>query len=56
MRDLLVSLKSADRKTKSFIFTCVIYSVIILLAIVYCYGRLDFVRSGEPKEKQVERS
>jgi hypothetical protein len=39
----------ADRKTKWFLFNWLIYGLALILTLVYCYLRLDFVRSGPKK-------
>lgn len=37
--------QTASRQTKYFIFNWIIYTLAIIITTVYCYGRLDFVRS-----------
>lgn len=36
--------------TRWFIFNWVIYFILMLVTTVYCYARLDYVRSQPPKE------
>lgn len=45
--------KESSFQTKFFIFNWFIYGIVILYTTVYCYGRLDFVRSYKtPPDKQ----
>jgi hypothetical protein len=37
--------QASSRQTKFFIFNWVIYGVLLLITTLYCYGRLDYVRS-----------
>lgn len=37
--------QAASPQTKYFIFNWIIYGLAIIITTVYCYGRLDFVRS-----------
>lgn len=46
----------SDNKTKSFILTWVIYGLVILVSTIYCYARLDSVRSGPKAASENERS
>lgn len=39
-------LKNASTQTKWFVFNCFIYGLIIVASTIYCYARLDSVRSG----------
>lgn len=36
----------ANPQTKSFVLNALVYGLAILITTVYCYGRLDFVRSS----------
>lgn len=38
--------RDATSETKWFIFNFVVYTLIVIVTTVYCYARLDFVRSG----------
>lgn len=40
---------NASFQTKSFAFTWAIYLLAIIVTTVYCYARLDFVRSTASK-------
>ena len=35
----------ASSQTKFFVLNCLVYGLAILITTVYCYARLDFVRS-----------
>jgi flagellar basal body-associated protein FliL len=52
MGNIIEQFKNADSKTKSFIINCILYSLIIILAVVYCFARLDFVRSDQANQNQ----
>lgn len=54
MANLIEQFKDSDPKTKNFIYTCVIFSLIIIVGVVYCYARLDFVRSYQKNTTQIE--
>lgn len=46
----------ANPKTKWFIFNWAIYGIAIIVTTVYCYARLNFVRSykiEEPKKEEI---
>lgn len=53
---LIEDLKNASPKTKNFILTCFIYGFIIIISTVYCFARLDFVRSNRTSPTQTEGS
>lgn len=36
----------SDAKTKNFILTWFVYTAVIVASTIYCYARLDTVRSG----------
>lgn len=42
---------AADYQTKMFMLTHFIYGLVILATTLYCYGRLDYVRSYRTAEK-----
>lgn len=46
--------KNASSKTKSFVLNCIIYSLVIIVSVIYCYARLDFVRSYDKNKVEVE--
>lgn len=48
--------RSANRQTQYFVLNWLLYGVAIVLTTVYCYGRLDYVRSyrSTPAESDVE--
>lgn len=48
------SFRNAHPKTKTFIFTCFIYGFIVIAFTLYCYARLDFVRSGNSNKTTIE--
>ena len=37
--------REATAQTKVFIWTSIVYGIATIATTVYCYGRLDFVRS-----------
>lgn len=41
----LMQFKSASRETKWFVLNWLLYGVLIIATTVYCYARLDYVRS-----------
>lgn len=45
MSNWLKAYNEASAQTKFFILTWLIYGLALLITTVYCYGRLDFVRS-----------
>lgn len=44
----------ASKQTKYFIWNWVIYGLAILITTVYCYGRLDYVRSYQTPSTKTE--
>lgn len=46
--------KEAKSQTKYFILNWLVYGIAIIVTTVYCYARLDFVRSNKtpPSESQ----
>jgi len=50
----IASFQRADREMKWFILTWVIYGIAIIATTVYCYARLDYVRSYEAAPGKVE--
>lgn len=50
---------NSTRETKMFIFQSVIYMFLIIATTVYCYARLDYVRSyakvSDTEAKQKKR-
>lgn len=49
------SLKNAETGTKWFVFNCIVYGAIIVASTVYCYSRLDYVRTGTKTQTQLEQ-
>lgn len=45
MQQWMKRYNEATPQTKFFVWNAVIYSLAILITTIYCYGRLDFVRS-----------
>jgi hypothetical protein len=41
----LKSFKEADSQTKYFILNWGVYGIAVIVSTVYCYSRLDYVRS-----------
>lgn len=39
----------SSRQTKLFVLNCILYTLLIVGTTVYCYARLDFVRSYKTK-------
>jgi hypothetical protein len=46
--------KGASARTKWFILTTAIFSIVIVATTIYCYARLDYVRSY--KTEQLKKS
>lgn len=46
----ILEFNSSSRETKWFILTSIVYGLLIAISLVYCYARLDFVRSNKPLE------
>lgn len=38
---------ASNRETKLFLFTAILYTAGVLIPVIYCYARLDYVRSYE---------
>ncbi len=55
MLEWLKSFKQSSLKTKSFIFNSALHGSIIILTAIYCYARLDSVRSHKNVAKVQER-
>jgi len=47
MFKFLQKYRESDVNTKWFIWTGLIYGIVVILTTLYAYGRLDFVRSYE---------
>lgn len=45
MQDWIKKYNEASSQTKFFVWNAVVYGLAIIITTVYCYGRLDFVRS-----------
>lgn len=45
----LKDFSSSTRQTKLFVLNCVLYTLLIVGTTIYCYARLDFVRSYKVK-------
>ncbi len=52
MSSFIEKYRKSNPKTKNFILTCVIYGLVIILTTIYCYARLDFVRSNNKVQKE----
>lgn len=48
---MLKAFFKSDFQTKLFYLNWGIYGLALILTTVYCYGRLDFVRSGQQAAK-----
>jgi len=46
--------RSHDSKTKWFVFNWVIYLLLLVITTIYCYARLDFVRTTPPPKENVK--
>jgi hypothetical protein len=46
--------RTASRETKLFIFTSFIWTAVTVLPTIYCYARLDYVRSYDTSQKASE--
>ncbi len=42
---------NAPRKVKYFYLTWLVYGLVLILTTLYCYARLDYVRSYQTKPK-----
>ena len=49
------SFKQSSTQTKWFIFNTILHGSIIILTAIYCYARLDFVRSHKNVIAKTER-
>jgi len=49
------SFKQSSYQTKWFIFNAILHGSIIILTAIYCYARLDFVRSHQNIIPKTER-
>lgn len=47
----LRSFKEATPQTKYFALNWAVYGIAIIVSTLYCYGRLDYVRSGTSQKK-----
>lgn len=47
---MLEKIRSINPHTRWFIFQWVVYFILMLVTTVYCYARLDYVRTQPPKE------
>lgn len=45
-------LKEASSHTVMFILNAAAYTLLVVLTAIYCYARLDFVRSYDTKETE----
>ncbi len=45
MLNWIRSFINANRQTKFFVINWAVYGIVIIVTTIYCYGRLDFVRS-----------
>lgn len=45
----------SSRQTKYFILTWLIFGLCIVVSTVYCYARLDYVRSYKKIEKKLDQ-
>lgn len=48
--------RQASGETKFFIFNWLIYGVMLIVTTMYCYGRLDYVRSYKITPKSHNQS
>lgn len=55
MLNWIISYKNSSRQTKFFALTWFVYGIAIIITTIYCYARLDYVRSYKtpkpPKEE-----
>lgn len=45
MRNWIIQFKNSSRETKWYILNWVLYGFLMIATTIYCYARLDFVRS-----------
>lgn len=48
--------RDASNETKWFIFNWFFYGAIIVLTTIYCYARMDFVRTGPSQQQEQTKS
>jgi hypothetical protein len=57
--DWISKYREASSQTKYFILNWILYGILIIASTLYCYGRLDYVRTGRnitpPKEQAVPK-
>jgi hypothetical protein len=46
--------RESTRETRLFVLTSILYTAAIILPAIYCYARLDFVRSYDTSAKAAE--
>lgn len=50
MMDWFMQFIEAKRETKWFILNWVVYMILLIVTTLYCYARLDYVRSYRANE------
>lgn len=48
--------REASPQTKNFILTVLLFSLVIIISSIYCYARLDFVRSYSTEQTKTPQS
>jgi len=51
MVNWLQKFKASSKQTKYFALTWLVYGLAIVASTIYCYARIDFVRSGIPLKR-----
>lgn len=54
IRVWIETVKNCDRETKVFYLNAFVYTAVLVLTTIYCYARLDYVRSTKP-DTTIER-
>lgn len=52
----VTAIKGSNRHTKTFVFMALVYTLPVILTAVYCYARLDFVRSYDINTIKIEQN
>lgn len=52
----LENYNESSPQTKYFIICTLLFSSVIIVSLIYCFARLDFVRSYNTEQKQTENN
>jgi hypothetical protein len=56
MLKLLKNLKDSSFETKQFFLSCLVLFILLIVTLVYCYGRLNYDRSYASTSQQEKRA